>query len=137
MQNNNIPFLTLTTPTVIGVLNIGASSTVTISVYPSANQTFGTATGSIVVNAANAAISVSFNFEIVSTSFGDLLVIVQDEYSFLAPGKPLVNGSIVVLSNQVTGYVYSINPCNGTCYFANVSENNYRLDVSGKKRFEI
>ena len=132
-----IPFLSLSSPTVISSLQPNQSATVTISVAPSANQTFGTVSGSIGVSSPIIGASVGFYFEIVSTNVADLLVIVQDEYTFLAPGNPLVNNSIVTISNQVTGQQYNQNPCNGSCFFQNITENNYRIDVSGKLDFMV
>ena len=65
------------------------------------------------------------------------MVIVEDEFTFYAPGKPLVNNdSIVTLTNLVTNQQYIINLCNGSCHFGNISENIYRVQISGIKFFK-
>ena len=134
---NGINFLSLVSPTVIGVLQPSSSSTVTLSLLPAANQTFETFAGTISVTGPSVGVSIGFKFEIVSSNYADLLVIVEDEFTFYAPGQPLVNDSIVTLTNLVTNQQYIINPCNGSCYFGNISENVYKIQVSGIKFFKI
>ena len=46
------------------------------------------------------------------------------------------NDSIVTLTNLVTNQQYIINLCNGSYHFGNISENIYRVQISGIKFFK-
>jgi len=63
--------------------------------------------GLINVLNTDAATSLNFNFQIVSTVFSTVTVFVQDELTFFGVGNPLVNGSRITLTNQVTNAVVS------------------------------
>jgi hypothetical protein len=83
---------------------------------------FGTVHGVINVLNAVVAASVTFNWDIVSTVKADLTVYVQDELSFFAPGNPLVNNSVITLTNQVTQAVISVTaPVGKVINFVSVS----------------
>jgi hypothetical protein len=49
-------------------------------------MTFGTVNGWITVSGGTFSVNVYYNFEITSIGISDLLVLVTDEFTYLAPG---------------------------------------------------
>ena len=128
----NQPFLSLTTPAAIGDLGPGQTAAVVLSLMPSAIQPLGLYHGLIAVNGTNAAIPINYAFDCISSAFGSLKVISQDEFSYFAtPPQPLT-GAAVTLTDAATGAVVltGTTDAQGNFSQANIREGSYNLMVT-------
>jgi hypothetical protein len=130
---SKLTWLSLSSSSFIPSLQGGENSTVTLVASPSFNESFAKFSGSLLVSSSIVASTISYSFTIVSDLSSSLLVTVQDEYTFVMAGSPLVSDAVATLTNRLTNQRLVINPCNGSCLFQNVPINLYVLDISAPK----
>ena len=132
VQLPSLPWLSLISPSPLPSLSPGDTTTVELRLAPAANVPLALTTGSVLVDAGNASLSVPFRFRTLSDAKGDVRVEVSDDYTYYVEGAPKVAGATVSLSDPVTGDNIANGKTgdDGTILFSNVPEGTFQLRVS-------
>ena len=127
-----VPWLSLASSNQLPPLAPGSNTVVTLLLTPAADLPLGDYNGSLVVQSTNAATQVGFSFRAVSDAKGNMLVRVDDEYTYFASGSPHVTNALVVLSDALTGTAIATNltGSDGNASFTNLTEAFYIVDVT-------
>ncbi len=80
-------------------------------------------------------LSVDFAFRAISEAKGDVLLNIQDEYTFFAEGKPGLAGARAILTDPFTNLVVAtaISDAEGKVRFTGITEGQYQLTVNAEK----
>ncbi|MBM3881941.1 MAG: DUF11 domain-containing protein, partial [Verrucomicrobia bacterium] len=110
----------------------GESRKVTLLLTPGFEVVLGPYRGALVVSEPGSNVTVPFEFLAVSDNRGDLLVRVEDEFTYYAAGAPGVTNAQVTLRNAYTGAVVTNGPTDarGRFFVAQLLEAHYDLEVS-------
>ncbi|HZR18708.1 MAG TPA: CARDB domain-containing protein [Verrucomicrobiae bacterium] len=127
-----VPWLSLASSNQLPPLPPGFNTVVTILLTPASDLPLGDYNGNLVVQSTNAATQVTYSFRAVSGAKGNMLVKVEDEYTYFASGSPPVTNAQVVVSDALTGTAVATNlsGADGTASFTNLTEAYYTVDVS-------
>ena len=121
-QNGSSPRLNLKT---------GESATLSILIQTPQSQQLGEISASMAISSAEASKAIPVFLIVSSNLLLDLTVVVEDEYTYFAEGRPLVDNAIVTILN----YQRNIRMTNGTdsrngsVIFYNIIEDRYELTV--------
>ncbi|MBU6399153.1 MAG: hypothetical protein KGS61_02445 [Verrucomicrobia bacterium] len=131
----NAPWLGLASAAQLPPLPPGSNAVVTLLLSPAADLSLGNYTGTLVVQATNAAMQVPYSFRAISDATGNMLVSAEDEYTYFASGAPRVTNALVVLTDALSGapVVTNYTGADGTVLFTNLTEAYYIVDVSADK----
>lgn len=124
------PFLTLISPPILSSLAPGGIASISISLNPPADASFGSLTGQFSVSSSIVSRTINFKFDIVSTVLNSLTILVEDEFTYYAEGNPRVADATVTVRNQQTGVQFTklTNP-EGVAFFEDITQGNYKLTV--------
>jgi hypothetical protein len=130
-----VPWMQLASTNPMPSLAPGETNRVTLLLAPANDLALGPYTGSLALNAAQAGISVPFNFRAISEAKGDLLVRAEDEYTYYAEGAPRVAGATVVVRDGVTQaqVATGVTDTNGVFFAAQLMEGFYELEVTADR----
>lgn len=109
----------------------GQNAIMSILVKTSSDQELGKLSGNIVVSAEETSVGIYFSILISSNIDMNLTIAVEDEYTYFAAGKPLVDGAIVRLINYPRKIDLTLISDNGTVTFFNIPEDRYELFIDG------
>ena len=131
----NFPWLSPANGTSFASLGAGEKITVSLLLAPGADLPLGMYNGSVVLNGSNTTLSVAFQFRAISEAVGDVVINVQDEYTFYADGQPPLAGARVTLTDPYTSQVVAtgVSGEDGKVRFSNIREGQYQLSVSAEK----
>ena len=112
-------------------LEAGESAIFSILARTSEEQALGVITANILISSNEAFASLPVNLTVSSDSLVNLTVIVEDEYTYFASGRPLVNDAIVTLVNHQRNLrlQQSTSARNGSVVFSNIYEDRYEMIV--------
>src|SRR5207249_4787756 len=96
-----VPWMQLVSTNPLPSLEPGETNRVILLLTPASDLQLGPYTGSLALNAAQASLSVPFNFRALSEAKGDLLVRAVDEYAYYAEGSPPLGGASVTVQDAV------------------------------------
>lgn len=100
----NVPWMS-TAPMQLQPLGPGKSSTVVLSLTPSATLELGPYTGTIVIAGNLTGVTIPFEFISISDAIGGLLVEAVDELTYYAAGAPKISNARVRITDIATGTV--------------------------------
>ena len=100
-----------------------------LSLAPLANSQLGRATGNLVITySSTRTLIVPLSISVVSESTVDSFsVLVQDEYTYFAPGNPPVANATVRLTNEAGDMIQLTTNASGIAQFVNISTGTYQL----------
>ena len=113
------------------LLENGQSATLSVLVKTSPEQQLGELSGDMLISADETFVKIPFSLLISSDVNMNLTIAVEDEYTYFAASKPLVNGAIVHLINYQRNIDFMLVTENGTVTFFNISEDRYELLIDG------
>lgn len=95
------------------------------------SQQLGDVTASIVISSSEVFTSLPIALTVSSDSLMNLTVIVEDEYTYFAGGRPLVDDAMVTLTNNQRELRLSLSTSirNGSVEFTNIFEDRYEMFV--------
>ena len=96
----SLPWLTLTSPAVIGDLPPGETRKISLALRPTHGMTLGAYTGNIAINGSNTSLAPAYRFNLVSEAKGSLRVKGEDEFTYFAVGTPPLVGARVTVTTQ-------------------------------------
>lgn len=106
----------------------GDSGSLILSATPSANLSFGVLTGSLAVGFSGGSLSIPLNVAVVSDRIvTQLVVFVEDEYSYYAEGRPLVANATVTISTARGLSLTTTSNGSGIAVFNNITEATYQI----------
>jgi hypothetical protein len=135
----DVPWLSSLTPTSIGSLDVGESTTVTLRLNPPGDLPLGPYRGNIVLNAANASLSTAFEFRAISEARGDVRIRVEDEYTYFAEGNPGVADARVTLRDPYTLEVIAtgLSDADGYVNFTDIAEGQYLFSCAADRHSNL
>ena len=112
-------------------LEAGRSALLSILAQTSEEQQLGVITANILISSTEVFASLPVTLTVSSDSLMNLTVIVEDEYTYFASGRPLVNDAIVTLVNHQRNLrlQQSTSARNGSVVFSNIYEDRYEMIV--------
>ena len=121
-QNGSNPRLNLKT---------GESATLSILIQTPQSQQLGEISASMAISSAEASKAIPVFLIVSSNLLLDLTVVVEDEYTYFAEGRPLVDNAIVTILNYQRNIrmTNGTNSRNGSVIFYNIIEDRYELTV--------
>lgn len=127
----SLPWLGLSSPQSLPPLAPGTNATVTLLLTPPVELPLGDYTGTIAINATNAALAVPYRFRTVSDGLGNLTVTAEDEYTYFTEGSPRVTNALVRITDALSGIPVATNRTgsDGLALFTNLTEAYYIVDV--------
>ncbi|MHB9035901.1 MAG: fibronectin type III domain-containing protein [Armatimonadota bacterium] len=136
-----LPWLSLSTPVRMGPLAPGEKASVALQLAPTADVALGQYTGSVTVGVGRPyGITVPFSFDCTSDRLGDLLVYVEDEFTYWASGSygengPRVSNARVQLLDPDTNVLLHefVTGDDGIAEFRDITEAHYIVSVEAVK----
>ena len=112
-------------------LENGQSAVLSILTQTPESQQLGEISASIVIASREVSVSIPITLIVSSNVFMNLTVIVEDEYTYFASGRPLVNDAAVTLVNYQRNIriTQTTELDNGTVTFFNIFEDRYEMYV--------
>lgn len=128
-----VPWLNAVTPLNMSPIAAGDTALVILRFLASSTVPFNApVTGTVAINSQNGNnIAVPFSFTKVSETQGDVVVEVENQFTYFAEGQPKVEGALVKIRNYYTGVVYAqgLTGPDGLFIAANVPEGTHRITV--------
>ena len=119
-------------------LDSGESAILTVLVTIPPEEPLGEVSGRIVISAMETFATINFRILISSDMLMNLTVVVEDEYSYFAEGRPLLSGAVVTLTNNQRGIRETLTTGeSGRVTFLNIHEDRYQLQVAGPNHAPI
>ena len=112
-------------------LQSGESGLYSILTQTPATQQLGSITATIIISSSETYTSLPIDLTVSSDSLMNFTVIVEDEYTYFASGRPLVDDAMVTIINHQRRLrlVQSTSTTNGTAEFPNIYEDRYEMFV--------
>ena len=123
-----------------GELTLGSGESATLSVLASAppEQPLGDVSGQIVISSVETFRVIRFNLLVSSDILMNLTVIVEDEYTYFAEGRPLLsNAAVRLVNNKRSIRETLITGDDGTVTFVNIPEDRYEIYVTGPNHVPV
>ena len=123
-----------------GELTLGSGESATLSVLASAppEQPLGDVSGQIVISSVETFRVIRFNLLVSSDILMNLTVIVEDEYTYFAEGRPLLSNAAVRLVNNKRSIRETLTTGDdGTVTFVNIPEDRYEIFVTGPNHVPV
>ena len=119
-------------------LDSGESAILTVLVSIPPEEPLGEISGQIVVSSMETFQTIHFKVLVSSNVLMNLTVVVEDEYSYFAEGRPLLSNAVVTLTNNVRGLRDTlITGGSGTVTFNDIPEDRYQLRVTGPNHVPV
>ncbi len=127
-----LQWLSLTSTNPLPPLAPGDSVTVSLQMMPDASLSLGDITGNILLSDGNVVASEPFDFRVLSTGNGSLLVNSQDEFTYYAVGSPPLTNATVTLLDSVSNNVVTngVTDGNGQWFAPQLQEGFYTLELT-------
>ena len=133
----NVDWMTLVSPSEISNLSAGDTTTVILSLTPTADTPLNTPiSGSIAMNCTNGTgLSLPYRIEAVSEETGGIRIDVIDEYTYYTEEKPHVKNAHVVVRHPFSGVIVAdgFTDDNGIFEVDSLPEGSYRMNVEADK----
>ena len=131
----SVPWLSLGGTNPLPSLLPGATNRLTLILTPAADLPLGPYDGSLAIDGTGVSLAVPFTIRAVSEAKGDLLVKVEDEYTYYAEGFPRVTNATVILRDVVTREVVTngVTGADGTVLFRDLFEGYYEVETSADR----
>ena len=114
------------------VLDSGESALLTVLVTIPPEEPLGEISGRIVISSMETFETIHFRILVSSDMLMNLTVVVEDEYTYFAEGRPLLSGAVVTLTNSQRGIRETLTTGeSGMVTFLNINEDRYQLRVTG------
>jgi len=138
IQVPSAPWLSLVSPSVLDPLPAGGKTRVVLSLKPADDLPLTQYEGSLGISAQAASLAVPFVFTAMSEGKGDLEVIVEDEYTYYAEGKPHVADATVTVKDYWTGTAVAAGTTDagGSLVLPGLNEGYYRIEVQAPSHSE-
>ncbi|MBN1763785.1 MAG: hypothetical protein JW860_00880 [Sedimentisphaerales bacterium] len=126
------PWLQMTNPEVIGVLEPNDVIVVTLELTPADNLALGPYFGSIIVYGTAMSQIIPFEFNCASDYVGDLQITAVDEFTYFADGAPNIDDATVTLTDIIadTVIVSNMPMPSGVLLLEDMPETYYTLEVN-------
>lgn len=126
------PWLQMTNPEVIGVLEPNDVTVVTLALTPAADLALGPYSGSIIVYGTGMSRTIPFEFNCASDFVGDLEITAVDEFTYFAAGAPNVDNATVTLTDIIADTVIAskMPMTAGVLLLEDLPETYYKLEVN-------
>lgn len=113
------------------ILESGESALFSILAQVPEMQQLGDINARVVISSNEVFTSLPITLTVSSDSLMNLTVVVEDEYTYFANGRPYVNDAIVTLVNYQRNLrlSQSTSPGNGSVVFTNINEDRYEMLV--------
>ena len=119
-------------------LDSGESAILTVLVSIPPEEPLGEISGRIVVSSMETFQTIHFKILVSSNVLMNLTVVVEDEYSYFAEGRPLLSNAVVTLTNNVRGLRETLTTGEiGTVTFNDIPEDRYQLRVTGPNHVPV
>ena len=119
-------------------LDSGESAILTVLVSIPPEEPLGEISGRIVVSSMETFQTIHFKVLVSSNLLSNLTVVVEDEYSYFAEGRPLLSNAVVTLANNVRGLRETLTTGeSGTVTFNDILEDRYQLRVTGPNHVPV
>ncbi|KAJ8311800.1 hypothetical protein KUTeg_010655 [Tegillarca granosa] len=128
-----VSFSVVGTPTASDnmIINPNETAVLSVTVTTAKDEPLGEMRGRFGLNTKTTSKYIYYHFFITSIQIMNLSVRVEDEYTYFAPGKPLLAGATVKLSNPRRRYSMELLTTNDTeVTFEDIYEDRYNLHVS-------
>ncbi len=127
-----LPWLSLTSTNPLPPLAPGEGVTVSLQMMPDSSVSLGDITGNILLSDGNVVESEPFDFRVLTTGNGSLLVNSQDEFTYYAVGSPpLTNASVTLLDSLSNNIVTNgVTDGHGQWFVPQVQEGFYTLELT-------
>ena len=113
-------------------LDSGESAILTVLVSFPPEEPLGEISGRIVISSMETFETIPYRIIVSSDILMNLTVVVEDEYSYFAEGRPLLSDAVVTLSNIQRDYRETlITGESGMVTFVNIPEDRYQVRVTG------
>ena len=113
-------------------MDSGESAILTVLVTIPPEEPLGEISGRIVISSMETFATIRFRILVSSDMLMNLTVVVEDEYSYFAEGRPLLSGAVITLTNSQRGIRETLTTGeSGTVTFLNINEDRYQLRVTG------
>jgi len=131
----NEPWLRPGNGTSFASLGAGERMRVSLLLNPAADLPLALYNGGIVLTGTNSSVSVNYQFRAISDAVGDVVLNIQDEYTFYADGNPPLEGATATLFDPYTNHIVAtgVSGADGQVRFFGVAEGIYQLRVSADK----
>ena len=114
------------------VLDSGESALLTVLVSIPPEEPLGEISGRIVISSMETFETIHFRILVSSDMLMNLTVVVEDEYSYFAEGRPLLSSAVVTLTNSQRSVRETLTTGeSGMVTFLNINEDRYHLRVTG------
>ena len=124
-----------------GELTLGSGNSALLSILVNipSERALGDISGQIVISSVETFQRIRFNFVVSSNALMNLTVVVEDEYTYFAEGRPLVSDAQVRLLNydRDIRITLTTEEENGTVTFINIPEDRYELYVDAPSHIAI
>ena len=119
-------------------LDSGESAILTVLVTIHPEEPLGEISGRIVISSMETFQTIGFRILVSSDMLMNLTVVVEDEYSYFAEGRPLLSGAGVTLTNNQRGIRETLTTTeSGMVVFLNINEDRYQLRVTGPNHVPV
>ena len=119
-------------------LDSGESAILTVLVSIPPKEPLGEISGRIVVSSMETFQTIHFKILVSSNVLMNLTVVVEDEYSYFAEGRPLMRNAVVTLTNNIRGFRETLTTGeSGTVTFNDILEDRYQLRVTGPNHIPV
>lgn len=120
-------------------LNNGESAVLSVLVQTTASQQLGDISSSIAIISTQVSSSIPLRLTISSNVSMNLTVVVEDEFTYFASGKPLVNDATITLINYHRNIriKQTTKMDNGTATFFNIPEDRYEMFAEAPDHLSI
>lgn len=126
--------LTIAVPMELPSLALGETTSISLALTPPPDAPVGTLSGTLNIGYGDDQVfGLRYSFRIVSQHLADLTVVVEDEFSFFAEGKPKVAGAVVRVTNSAGFRATLTTDESGIVTFQNLREGTYRIHTQALK----
>ncbi len=131
----DLPWMSVATINPLPALDPGQTNRITLLLSPAPGLALGPYTGSVVLNASNATLSVPFTFRALSEAKGDLRITAVDELTYYAEGAPNLAGANVVIRDAITrsNLANGVTDANGQFFVGQLPEAYYEVELTADR----
>lgn len=130
-----VAWMTLASTNPLPSLAPGEGINVALQLTPPTNLALGTFNGQLWLGGGAGAMSVPFEFRVLSEEKGALRVTAADEFTFYAAGAPKLTNAAITLRDAVSGALVTngITGADGTWSLAALTEGYYTIEATAEK----
>ena len=120
-------------------LRSGEMSVLSLLVQTPVVQALGDISATVAIISTQVSVSVPIRLTVSSNLLMNLIVIVEDEFTYFASGEPLVNNAAITLINYQRGIRITLTTeaGNGTVTFINIHEDRYEMFIEAPDHLSL